>query len=608
MTFRIPQQGKFSQPNKGDLAGNINRTVGVDFKTNPGRLRLSPRLKVNTKDNDGGISNMGVPQSFAVHDQGSGVHYYAMCGIGADFNDGTGKLLVSATNDPTSAFANDATSSTPTNIHADFSDMIEWADGDDVSLSLFVSTYSGSTSQIKRLFTSWNTTWFTGTVSGSFKTAGGCKNMWVGPNGNLYITDDDKVIYVPFSTTGGAPTAVTSSTGTLNFYGKYRCIWGRANSTTNFLSLMTHDFNKGSKGVMAVWDGTGTSSQKIIDLGAPCALTGEVLDDVPYILDAYGVLKRYNNTSFVEVARLPVANQNIEMPGIYDDSTNNRWVSQRGMTINDGKININVNNLVSTGVYVEDMPSGVWEYDPTRPELGLYHKNPPCAASTDFGQQLINTAGAIYGTKRSTATYLAGFSYYTDSGSTARNGIFYDDIATNTNKHAIVTYPFLETDGHKDNFNDFKLRYSQMASTDSIKRKFRNYKKANLPFLADCTWTATNTLTSVDNGNQQYASVGDEVEVVMGVGASSTAHIMSVSALTGTYTIVLDDTIGQSSGSCKIKINNFQSLGTANMQGSTEEIVTITGEASTKLQPKIEIRASADFELDDLTIINEKDQ
>lgn len=606
MTFRIPQQGKFSQPNRGDLAGNLNRTVGVDLKTNPGRLRLAARITLNTKDNDGSISGMGVPQAFVTHDQGSGVHHYAMCGIGADFNNGTGKILVSSTDSPSSAFANDATSSSPVNVHADFSDMVEWPDGDDIKPSLFVSTFSDSTSQIKKLFTSWDTTWYTSTVSGSFKTNGGCKNMWVSPSGNLNITDDDTVKYVPFSTSGSAPAAVTSGAGTLNFYGKYRAIWGRANSQNNFISLMTDDFGKGTKGFMAIWDGSGTAPQRIIDIGAPCMLTGVVLNDILFGLNAYGVLTQFNNTSFVEVARLPVANQNIEMPGIYDDSTNNRWVSQRGMDVVDGKIRINVNNFVSTGVYVEDMPSGVWEFDPAQPEKGLYHVGSPCAASTDFGQQLLPSggAGAIYGTKRSTATMLVGASYYTDSGSTARNGIFYDDIATNTNKHAIVTYPFLETTGTKDNFNDYVLRYSPMASTDSIVRKYRTKKKAHLPFLADCTWTATNTLTSTDNGNQQYASVGDEVEVVMGVGASSTAHITSISVNAGTYTIVLDDTIGQSSGSCKIKINNFQSLKTISAVDSTEDTVTIPSEASTKIQPKIEIRASGDFELDDLTITN----
>jgi hypothetical protein len=608
MTFRIPTNGQFSQPNQGDTSGNLNRTVNFDLKTNPGRMRISSRITVNTKDNDSGISGMGVPQAFVNHVKTSTHQYYAACGIGNQSADGSGRILVSATDDPTALFTNDTSTGSPTDVSAAFSDMVEWTDaknnGTNLGPSIFVSTYSSSNSQIKKLFNStWNTTWFTGTAGGTL-VGGGIKNMCVGFNSNLYIIDDDKIVYVPFSTSGLAPTAVTSGSGTLNFYGAYRPIWIRTTATYLVIGLMTYDAASGTKGLVALWDGTGTAPQKTIDIAAPCAPSCTIIEDVPFIIDAFGILKKYDSTGFTEVARLPVANQNIEMPGIYNSSTNSRWIHHRGMDIVDGKININVNNFVSTGVYVEDMPSGIWEYDPRNASQGLYHKGSPCASSTDWGQQLINTAGAIYGTKRSTATYLAGYSYYTDSGSTSRNGIFYDDIVTNSNKRAMVTTPWLTAEGKEDSYNEVGYRFKQFPSGDKIIGKYRSYKKSNLPIVANATWVTTSQFTSTDN-NFQYASVGDEVEAVMGVGASTTAHISSMTNISGTYTINLDDTIGQSSGSSKVKVNNFIKMGTLSDQNVSDgQLIPAISSMDTQLQVKTELRGTGDFELNDITIIN----
>lgn len=612
MTYRIPRNGALSQPNTGEISGNIYRSQNLDLKTSPGKIKVSPRLVVNTKDNDSGISGMGVPQAFVNHVKSSTHQFYAACGIGDENQDGSGKILVSATDSPTALFSNDASTGSPTNVSAAFSDMVEWTDakndGSTLGPSIFVSTFSSSTSQIKKLFNSvWNTTWFTGTAGGSFVSNGGVKNLCVGFNRNLYITDDDKVIYVPFSTTGVAAAAVTSGVGTLNFYGAYRAIWHRSTSTNLFVSLMTYDAGTGSKGYIAVWDTTGTAPQKIIDIAAPCALSGTVIDDIFYIIDAYGRWKKYTGTNFLEVARLPVANQNIEMPGIYNDHTNSRWIHHRGVDNVDGKANISVNNFVSTGVYVEDMPSGVWEYDPNRPELGLYHKESPCADTNDYGQQAIKSAGAIYGTKRSNATFLAGYGYYTDDATTSRNGIFYDDIATNNNKHGLLTTPWLESENIEDVWQKAFYRNTPLPAGDLIIGKARTEKKANLPFVASITWTAANTFTSTDT-NFQYASVLDEVEIIMGKGASTTAHILSIPPAVGpTYTVTLEDAIGFTIGTAKAKVNNYRKLGVISAQNSSSQDLPIQQNGA-RVQVKTEFRVNGNFELDDLTIINQKHQ
>lgn len=591
MTVRIPNNdGKFSQPNKGDIFGNIYRTQNIDLKTAPGKLRVSSRLIVNTKSDDVGISNMGVPLAFVAHTQASTKQYYAACGIGTGATTGSGKILVSASTTPNSAFANDVVANSPTTIHADYSDMVEWV------RCLYVSKWSGAANNISKLDSSWTASWYTGTAGGSFTTAGGPKTMCVGFNGNLYVTDDDLVTYV-----NTAGTAVLSGTGTIDFLGAYRPIWIRSSSNKLWISLMEFDASFGTKGYIGMWDGTGTALNTLYYIDAPCALSGVVLNDVLYILDAYGILKKFDGGGFKEVARLPVANQNIEMPGIYNDLTVSRWVHMRGMDIVDGKINIVVNNFVSTGVYVKDMPSGVWEYDP---EIGLYHKDSPCATTSDYGQQGILTSGAIMGTKRSTATMLVGGAHYTDDVTTSKNAIYYDDIATNTNKRGIVTTPFVNSAQIKDTFKEVGYRFRPIPSGDKIIGKYRYAKKANLPFIASITWTSTTTFTSTD-ANFAYASDGDEIEVFMGKGASTTAHISGTPVLnTGTYTVTLDDTIGFSSGTGKVTVDNFKKTGAISEQDISSQELTV-GNDATRIQVKTEIRATGDFELDDITIASE---
>lgn len=611
MTSRIPQNGLFYQPNKGDIFGNIFSTRNIDLKTNPGRIRISPRLVAAVKDNDSGITGMGIPGAFAFFKN----QYWAMCGIGAGATTGSGKILRSDDTEFTSDWDNDGGTGTPVVVHEDYSDMLMWNNGRTYSTNkigdaLLVSTFDSTTSQIKKLYTTdttWVTDWFTNaaTVNGSFRNNGNPKNMWIGPNKNLYITDDDLVIYVPFNTGASATEADAqlSSTGTVDTNGSYNVLWGMANSTDNWMAFMDYGGGKGAKGYMARWDGSGTAAQKIYKIDAPCALAGCILDDVPYIIDAFGRLKRYNATGFVEIARLPVANLNIEMPGIYNGSTNSRWIRPRGMSVVDGKINIVVNNFVSSGVYVNDMPSGVWELNMDNPSQPfLYHKNSPCADTNDYGQELISNAGAIFGTRRSTGSYLAGFGYYSDNAVTQRFGVFYDDVVSGTDKRGSITLPFIRAEQITDSFTGMAVSNSPLMAGEEIVGKFRTKKNSNFPFVADAVWTSTTTFTSTD---VKFANVAekDEIEVVMGKRSGTSAHVSSIVLVSSTYTITLEDTIGSASGNCKVRVRNFKKSTFSAVDGNTSAVFPL-GDIDTKLQPKLEIRGAGDIEVDDITLIN----
>lgn len=590
--FRVPnKEKKFAQLNQGDALGNVFSTKNIDFNSNRGRIGVSPRLKVAVKDNDSAISNMGVPLAIVAHDTGSGIQYYAACGIGAALANGTGTILKSDDADFDSDWDNDAIASTPTDVSAAHSDMVEWKQ------KLYVTTFS-TTSKMKELFTSWNATYHT-TASITFKTNGGLKNLCVGFNNNLYFTDDDEVNFVNTS-----DVATQSGAGTLNFLGLYRPIWIRSSSNRLWIGLMSFDAAEGSRGYVAEWDGVGTAANRLYDMNVPSVLSCTILNDVPYIIDAYGVLKKYVGYGFQEVARLPVANQAIEMPGIYEDLTNVRWIHQRGMDVVDGKINIVVNNLVSTGVYVEDMPSGVWEYDE---EIGLYHKNSPCATTTDYGQQIISTAGAIYGTKRTEGAYLAGFGYYTDA-TTERKGVFYDDVVSNNNKIGQITTPFLMSEEIDDNWQKVIYRSDPLQPGDSIKGKYRAKTSVDYPILITLTWTATNAFTTTSDMSD---CLGYEVEVVQGLGASQTSTITEIVDISGTYHVTVDDTYTGATGTSKAYITNFKKLGIIEQDDAVFGELAITGDdnnVATKIQIKTDLKFTGDTELDDITVVNSTHQ
>lgn len=599
MTYRIPQKGVIRQLNKGDLAGELYSTKNVDFRTNPGRIRVSPRLTLAVKDNDSAISNMGVPVAFTY--DGITDRYWVATGIGTGTaTSGTGTIVKSDDTDFTSDWDNDAEGNTPTDIHLGFSDMIMWPGTSSSVLARtpIVTTYGSSTSKIKRFKNTtddWDAAYHT-TVAYTFNVGGGIKNLCEGFNGNLYMTDDDQINHI---TPAGA--GVQSGAGTIDFNGRYRAIWIRSSSNKLWIGLMSYDAQEGSKGFVAEWRGTGTAANYIYGIDDSCPLSCVILDDVPYIVTGRGVIKKYRGegAGFSEVARLPVANTNIEMPGIYDDLNNSRWVHHRGMDVSDGKILINVNNYVSSGVYVEDMPSGVWEFDPQ--SGSLHHRNSPCAASTDFGQQFISTAGAVFGTKRTEGNYLAGFGYYTD-GSTERKGIFYDDVVTNSSKIGGFTTTFLSSEGIEDAWQRLYYRHFPLPTSDKIIAKKRTRKNANYPVLIDLTWSSTTQFTSTTAG-MANVEVGDEVVIMQGIGASKSSHITVISSNGGTYTVTLDETYTSASGTAKAYIWNFKKISFNETDSDVLSDFPLN-DHDHQTQIKTDVWATDDMEIHDLTVVN----
>lgn len=620
--IRIPTDGKFSQPNRGDIFGNLKSTQNVDLRTNPGRLRLSPRMTVLTKDNDASISNFVLPIGFVNHVLTGSQETMLMATGGGGYGvTGTGKIFTSNITPATTlgSFANlsgSAATNQPTQINDAFSDIVSWnGKGSGAVLATtaikrtYVSTYNAGHEIYALEGSTWDNAWYSSTRSGLTLINGAPVNMCPAFNGLLYIAQEYSLKYAPITGSIVSPSSVTdpnTTQGTIHTLGKYVITWMRSSSDRIWVGLI--EVANGSRyshlgGYVAEWDGTGTAFNKIYKINAPCALSCTIVNDIPYIIDAYGVLKKLSSVGFIEVARLPVANQNIEMPGIYDMYNNSRWIHTRGMESNGGLIYINVNNYVSAGVYVKDMPSGVWIFDTDNSSQGIVQRNSPCVDSNDYGQQGIQAAGAIFPLRIISGNYLAGASYYSDDVTTQRYAVFYDDAATNTNKRGSFVTPFISSSKLQDHWNEASYRFSTLPSGDKIVGKYRTGKKANLPFIASITWTSTTTFTSTDT-NFQYAAVGDEIEGFMGKGASSTAHISATSYSNPTYTITLEEAIGFSSGTAKVKVDNFQKMGQGVISSNTANQDELKiGKTNANIQVKTEMRFTGDVEIDDLTIM-----
>lgn len=101
--------------------------------------------------------------------------------------------------------------------------------------------------------------------------------------------------------------------------------------------------------------------------------------------------------------------------------------------------------------------------------------------------------------------------------------------------------------GAKDGFGKMTIKFLPLGEDDRIIIKTRTKRNRNLPINSIAqgirttgVWSDTNTFTTtLDLSN---ASVGDEVEIVAGVGAGWMAHITELSENSGTWTVSLDDT------------------------------------------------------------------
>lgn len=575
MKRHIPTQEtkQWSQLNRGDLFGTLFSTKNIDLDTS-GILKLSQRTRyVGRSTSSFTDCNAIVHGSFNSSEQ-----YWMIMASGGVFT-----LGIDLT-----GFAVDGLSNTPST-HSG-SDGCMW------NGNLYVT----KTSRVAKLASG---TWTTNWSSADFTTITSGTPHPIEPNvtnNNLLVGDVNLLKKIDSS--GTITTALTLPS-------QYTIIWIKKGVNVNYIGLDVTA--SGGVGAIAIWDGLDTSIEAnyIIPISSRTPLTG-VIDEqgVLNILQSDGRLMKYNGSGFSYEAELPPYRDYLLRQNWGNTNTSFSKVSRRGMALIRGKIHVNVDSNSDTTAFNSNFHSGVWVYD--NDNKAFYHKGSLSYSNTitDFGASLPSVGGgAIYPIIERTAgsvsqpsasvggSYLVASRIYDGTGSTAYRCIC--SATTGENRGTFVTTRIESPDITSINHYLTCKYEGVITSTDKIIFKYRtSYRTPYVigPIGSDLTWTSTTTFTSSDT-NLANAVVGDEITILFGNGAGCTAHITSISLVTTTYTVTVDEAITgiSASNSGWVLLENWQKLNNTITYLDTsgyKEIPISKQSNTTWIQFKVELR------------------
>lgn len=361
-------------------------------------------------------------------------------------------------------------------------------------------------------------------------------------------------------------------------------------------------------GRVYTWDGSALDAKSSYELQAG-VMAGCVLDNVHYIIDAQGVIKKYAGNSYVEVARIPKQNPNF-FKGV-NTKTNSRFIHPNGMqTTDDGKILILIDNSIENIGNDDSVPAGIWEYDK---DIGLYHKY-AISNTNDLGQTRLYNVGALYTGKTSSPSSTDGGLIIcgadiltTSSNSTHTSGIFYDDSLDTVAKYGSFTSTKLFTDNIQDEWQKIYAIYKKF--TNSLSKIVVKYRTEDFELTeATITWTDIDRFTTTDDISSYVA--GDDVQILQGRGSGQSSTIKSISVDSGTYTVILEDNypvvvIGYTA---KANLGKWIKAGTVTSldERQFKELIVSSKRTSPFIQLKVSLFFYGKDELQRLEIISNK--
>ncbi len=593
----FPQEGKtYIQTNRTDRFGSLWSSMGLDFQSNLGTLRVAPRLKVNTATAD--AANLGLPVAFEAAD--TGPQLWAICG-GRIFKN------VSATGTPNSAFTEDASTGAVTTYN----------------------TNSDLENFDNRLWSSADTALYSKVLNGSGTGAWTSRDTLTtgAPHPLKYFQKFNRLYYVTSANIVASISAANVVAAASPYYldlgagNDISCFETTSNDVwvgiSTFSRIGTSSSASGLVAAVFRWDGiSAQATSKYLLKSASCAAM-TVMDDIPYLMDGNGVLNKFTGSSFEEIGRLPFTTI---LPKY-------NYIAMNGMTsTKNGTILVVVNNLNGdfAGSVYENIPSGVWEWSK---DFGFTHKYPftytPSASSTitDYGQNRISAPGAIYNVAAvgqsvsgRNGTILAGATYFTDA-TTTTNAIFFNDSNNTLQKKGYFVTNWFQSAEIQDKWTRLYETYRRLlGSTDSIVMKYRLSEEA--PVYADITWVNTTSFTTATDisaygptASGFSGTSGGEVEILQGTGSASCAHITGITGA-GPYTVTLDTAIqGVTTGTAKARFQKWLKLTpevTGQVLSSSEQ--SIGGYSDVRCQIKGCLTFTGDGEFYKLALVSNTDQ
>jgi hypothetical protein len=542
MTIKIPGQVGWKQINRGEAVGSLWSTFNIDLQSNLSKVRVSPRLKLNS------TQFTSFSSRYPVAFERFGTRLYSIVGTTIYRNTNDSAL-------PSDAFAADTSTSAATDYTAQ-SDL----------LSVWGVLLATSDQEMRSLSAANGGTWtdrITGMTSSSLH-----KMCYFKKYDRVYVTD------VGIESINSSYTHLTDGDYTLpaDSYRNFSDI--KATSNSVWIATKTKQASN-FRGSVLQWD--GISNQVSREYKLPCtavlAIAIDEARDVPIAIGNDGVIYEFTGSGFTEAGRFPFKNRLPYIGSSAYGSDPSPFIHPNGVLFTKNGtllMLINGQNEDSNATQEENLPSGVWELSR---DGSLVHKysisyDPVSSAITDYGQSEIINAGALfYADFNSTSTskdgtLLVGASYYTSATATA-SSIFYDNSLDTVQKYGYIVTPQIFSD-IVGTFSRIITRFKRfLDSGDRIDIKYRTDNPE--PERITITWTSTNTFTTTSDIDTK---TGYEVEIIRGTGAGKCAHITSIVNNAGTRTVTLDDTFtGVTTGTAIARLQNWQKVDTVSSRG-----------------------------------------
>lgn len=581
------QNYTYLQTNRGDLLGSIWSSFNNDYQTNPGALRLSQKLVINTSSSDD--ADLARPSAFEFF----AAKWWAICGT---------KIFVTTNDSLTSSFVEDTSTGAVSTYDSNVSD-----------LAVFDNNLWSTADTV--LYSSDGTTWTsrdTGLSSGDLH-----KLVYFKKFNRLYYSYDTDIIRSIDET----DTVASSGDYFLDLDNPpYRISAMVANSSYVWIGTTipaNSSTGKSTQAAILAWDGISAQASNEYLIEAAGVLTMYVLNDIPYAVDSNARVLKFTGYSFEEVARLPV--DRALLVGATSTATGNssgKFIHFNGMQgTKNNTLLLGINNLVTDvdATIYENLPSGIWEVDlesgSCTHRYSFTLKTRASSTVTDYGQNRISGVGAIKSVYNATSTtdtdigngistLLAGASVFT-TATVILSGIFIDSPSrpttdTEGQKKGYAVATWFQSREIADSWDDIWTAYRQFQNiTDNVAFKYRIIQEN--PIQATITWTSTTTFTTTTNVSAYGptatgfdGTTGGEVEVIQGTGSGSCTHIVSVSEAGGTYTVTLDEAVTGVSGTAKARFQKWIKIFPKEVQSTISSWSQYT--IGTNSTPRIQVK------------------
>ncbi len=333
------------------------------------------------------------------------------------------------------------------------------------------------------------------------------------------------------------------------------------------------------------------------------SLAGANKSGVIHTINSKGQILKSNGQSFEEIARLPVANSHLQWQ-TESLTTTPLMVHANGFKFIEDDLHIMLSGMIGgiTKRVLEEMPGGIWILN----EHGIRQKysvgNYDGSTDNDWGSSIVHLPGCIFDVGLGDGRFLVGAQVYKADVTTLQPALYLSQTSSTVTQRGYFITTQLTGRALRSFWGRLTIFFKEFDnSTDRIVVKFRttkdkNFERSNFSntFIVG-TWDASlDTTITINDPNGANLSVGDELEVLSGIGGGSSTHILTVTNTSGNlYTIVLDEGVPnvEGTGSIIFRPQNWTKLGTISDTTLFQQLYTIV-KRTKWIQLKVELRGT----------------